>query len=186
MCWIWKELQHFDSNMCDLNHLIQWGFCWGKAVGARIHGMAGSAMLLLDIHVSRIFDFNDWRTAKDLYDRYPASIRVSLRSRGSTHRSYWRAGGRRCEFSVTTTCVLQVATCQCFLFRFMSSSNLAATAAGNLAYPSVELGNRLCRRMCYLCLGCSNTRTGACCIYVHDCLGWTFVIVNLDLSLASI
>ena len=61
-CWNWKRVATFLSS--DSKPFYPAGFCWGKAIGARIHSMAGSAMLLLDIHVSRIWNFIGWCIAK--------------------------------------------------------------------------------------------------------------------------
>ena len=71
--------------------LRQGGWCLGPQHGWQCHAAPGYSCVLV------LFAFHtDWHTTK--YDRYPAGmvifcIRASLRSRGSTHRSYWRAEG---------------------------------------------------------------------------------------------
>lgn len=74
----------------------------------------------------------------------------SARSRGSTHRSYWRASGVGLH-PLSLDQFPQVSELLCH-FRDW----LLAPPAGNENFPSVQEGNKLCRRMCYLCLGCAN------------------------------
>ena len=74
----------------------------------------------------------------------------SARSRGSTHRSYWRASGVGLH-PLSLDQFPQVSELLCH-FRDW----LLAPPAGNGNFPSVQEGNKLCRRMCYLCLGCAN------------------------------
>ena len=111
-CRIWEGCNTLTATDVTQGHLTQWGFCWGKAVGAWFHSMVGSAMQLLDIHASwfrlrstMIGTRQKWSSGHGDF-----CIRISLRSRGSTHRSYWRAEG--VMFFSTTRSVLQVATFQ--------------------------------------------------------------------------
>lgn len=149
--WYWPHGFSRPSICEDRHHQIIWTAGLGSSFGVPRHHMDGSAVQQLGVHVwlsAWIFS-SEIKVISTAFQTHWLSClhKKKMRSRGTTHRAWYRSEGRN-----ETTEICKVSSEPCMHDR------------GNPDYPSVKLGNRIARRVCYLSVPqvlcrCTNVNT---------------------------